>query len=145
MKTTVSIKMTILRTVMLVSALSMTLSAGSAQVGNQKNEPFVISTIMPLNLLDYAASLKVNTFIMEDIYEAEPVMESWMVNTNGWSSSHAGFRSLLTEETEEPMEIESWMLEDFGTGMEGALQDETVTEEKAPIESWMLHPETWGK
>ena len=145
MKTTANIKSMIYGSILLIAALSLPVTKGSAQVGNQNHESFVMSTIMPLNLLDYAASLRISAVNMADVYEAEPALESWMVNSDDWKSMNTNYGTLLVEEAEEPMQIESWMLEDFSVKTADNAIDETVAEESLGIENWMLHPETWGK
>jgi len=145
MKTMANIKRMIQGSILLIAALSLQVTMGSAQVGNQNHETFLMSTIMPLNLLDYAASLRVSAVNMTEVYEAEPALESWMVNSDDWKSMNTYYEALLAEEAEEPMQIESWMLEDFSVKTADNAIDEIVAEESLGIENWMLHPETWGK
>jgi len=145
MKTMANIKRMIQGSILLIAALSLQVTMGSAQVGNQNHETFLMSTIMPLNLLDYAASFRVSTVNVTEVYEAEPALESWMVNSDDWKSMNTYYEALLAEEAEEPMQIESWMLEDFSVKTADNAIDEIVAEESLGIENWMLHPETWGK
>lgn len=145
MKTIEKIKKAIQKPILVLAAISFPVICGSAQIGNQKHEPFVISTIIPLNMMDYTASLKVNSYLTENSYEAEPTLENWMVDSGNWNSLKAGYGFLMSEVTEAPLEVESWMLENYGYDVKTNMSNETIKEEKATIENWMLHPETWGK
>jgi hypothetical protein len=140
-----NIKRMIQKSILLIAALSLPIMNGSSQIGNQKQEVSLTSAIITLNLLDYASALKINAVNMENLYEAEPALENWMMDSDNWKSMKNSYGSLLTEETEVPLQIEGWMLEDFSTKAAENTLDETITEEKIGIESWMMHPETWGK
>jgi hypothetical protein len=141
-----NIKRTIQKSILLLAALSLPMINGSAQIGNQNQEASLTSAIIKLNVLDYASALKIQAVNREDFSEAELALESWMMDSDNWKSVKNNYGSLLTEETEEPLQIEIWMLEDFSSAKAAEnMLDETITEEKAGIENWMMHPETWGK
>ncbi|MBN2761802.1 MAG: hypothetical protein JXR41_01840 [Bacteroidales bacterium] len=145
MKTMENIRRIARRMVLMIAAISFTVINGSTQVGNSKPMTLLIDEILPLSLLDYVKVSRLHTAGIELAYEVEPAFESWMTGSNDWNSAGINMDYVLMEETEESLEIEDWMVEDFTARAFKNMNSESTDDEKVTVEKWMLNHECWGK
>ncbi len=147
MKTKMKINQITRKAVLTIATLLFVMSMNSAQNMYLSHEA-VLSDILKQA---YHNNLYMKrNFVASPVYyiefEPEVIIESWMTNSGDWKNSRNSNRLnyLLVEETEEPLQIESWMLEDFSKKVGTRLENLNVPEETTMVETWMLNPSSWG-
>ncbi len=149
MKTTMKINQMTMKVLLSIAALLFVMSINSAQNMHAGDE-FALSGLIRQAYSGNNLPLKRNIDISSVYYnvlEAEVGLESWMTNSIDWkySKNSVNLNYLLQEETEEPLQIENWMIKDFSKNTTGVAETENIPEESAKVEAWMLNPSTWVK
>lgn len=147
MKTTMKINQMTRKVVLTIAALLFVMTMNSAQNMYLSHEAVLSGLLkqayhnnLPMNR-NYVASP-----VFYAVLEPEVMIERWMTNSGDWKDARNSIKLnyLLTEETEEPLQIESWMLENFSKETTTSIDTQNVPEETTMVETWMLNPSSWG-
>jgi hypothetical protein len=112
---------------------------------NAKMLHCLIKGMSQYDVSQYLLVLNSPVFTAEGNFEGIPAMEYWMVDMECWlSHPNSSLNSLLcVEEVEQPLSVESWMLQDLTSHVTDTDAPAADSEDALPLEKWMTDPKEW--